>query len=261
MRKSAWWGAGVLAVASMVASAAAPDAKEIMVKQRSLLSVADETETLSMTIFAKNGDQKKRSVRRTTRTADGLSRTLVRFLSPRDVERTGVLTWENANGVDDQWMYLPAMKKVKRVASSGKKNRFMGTDFAYEDLRPEATEAHTYTVVRTEPCDKETCWVIEAVAATPALAEETGYSRRQLWVQQSNHMTVRVDFYDKANKLEKQQTNRHIKNVSGSVWRANEIEMRDVVEGTRTVNEVLDRTLNTGLKEELFSQVELEEGS
>ena len=142
MRTVAWLG-GLLLVSTIASGAATPDAKEIMVKQRALLSVTDETETLSMTIVAKNGDQKKRSVRRTTRTGpDGLSRTLVRFLAPRDVERTGVLTWENANGVDDQWMYLPAMKKVKRIASSGKKNRFMGTDFAYEDLRPESTEAH-----------------------------------------------------------------------------------------------------------------------
>lgn len=260
MRRIACLG-GLLWIAATATGAPPPDAKEIMVKQRALLSVTDETETLAMTIHAKNGDQKKRSVRRITRTADGLSRTLVRFLAPRDVERTGVLTWENANGVDDQWMYLPAMKKVKRIASSGKKNRFMGTDFAYEDLRPESTEAHRYALLRTEPCETETCWVIEAVAATPTLAEETGYSRRQLWVQQSNHMTVRVDFYDKSNKLEKQQINRRVKNVKGTLWRANEIEMRDMIAGTRTVNEVLDRTHDTGLKEELFSQLELEEGS
>ncbi|WP_447975237.1 outer membrane lipoprotein-sorting protein [Nitrospira sp. Kam-Ns4a] len=258
-------GLGVLAVLLGLALAgpawAEPTGLEIIKKQRDLQRAKDEEETQQMTLVNKNGETKQRKVVRQTLTvADDLSKILIRFKAPRDVENTGLLTWEAKDGNDDQWLYLPDLKKTTRIASSGKKNRFMGTDFAYEDLRPETLSLHTYTVVGSEAVDGQDCFIIEALPANDREAEESGYSKRKLWIRKDLYYTVKREFYDKKGQLEKIQEDRKLQQVRGSVWRANEVEMRDVQAGTRTVVTIEARAHDKGLKESLFTASALERG-
>ncbi len=118
-----------------------------MQKHRQVHRVKDEEEHLLLRLVNKAGAVKERRVARWTMNgADDLNKILIRFLAPRDVENTALLTWEAKDGNDDQWLYLPATRNAKRIAATGKKNRFMGTDFTYEDLRPENMAVHTYTL-------------------------------------------------------------------------------------------------------------------
>jgi outer membrane lipoprotein-sorting protein len=244
-----------------VPGAAAQPGRDIMEKQRDLYRTRDEEETQRMTLVSKGGDTKQRKIVRYTLTgSDDLSKILIRFLAPRDVENTGLLTWEARDGNDDQWFYLPATKKAKRIAASGKKNRFMGTDFAFEDLRPENLAAHTYAVLATETVDGQPCWVIEAVPANAKQAADSGYGKRKLWVRQDNYYTVKREYYDKRDRLEKVQTDRKLRNVKGSVWRADEVEMHDVQAGTKTIVDIEKRELDKGLKDSLFTEAELTRG-
>ena len=256
--------AGLLAGLGLLAWATAAPAQsglEIMQKQRDLHRTRDEEEVQAMKVYNKAGASKERKLNRYTITdARDLSKILVRFVMPRDVEKTGLLTWEAKDGNDDQWLYLPATKKAKRIASSGKKNRFMGTDFAFEDLRPENLTLHKYTLVGSEALDGADCWVIEAAPATERQADESGYSKRKLWVRKDNHYTVKREFYDKKGKLEKIQTDRKLVNVKGTIWRANEVDMHDVQAGTRTVLIVESRSLDKGLKDSFFTEAELTRG-
>jgi len=257
------WGV-VLAVVGLgvggvgLTPGAAQSGPEIMKKQRELQRTRDEEETQRMTLLNKAGEPRQRRIVRYTMTAgDDLSKILIRFLAPADVANSGLLTWEAKDGNDDQWLYLPATKRAKRIASSGKKNRFMGTDFAFEDLRPENLAAHTYTLVGAETVDGQPCWVIAAVAATEKQAADSGYSKRKLWVRQDNHYTVKREYYDKRDRLEKVQTDRKLKNVRGTVWRADEVEMHDVQAGTKTIVTIEKRELEKGLKAGMFTETEL----
>jgi hypothetical protein len=251
-----------LVVAALLAVAAGPagaqSGLEIMQKQRDLLRVKDEEEVQLMKLVSRNGEVKERRIVRLTitDTAD-LSKILIRYLSPRDVENTGLLIWEAKDGNDDQWLYLPATKKVKRIASSSKKNRFMGTDFAFEDLRPESLGLHRYTVVGHERVDGQECYVIEALPANARHAADSGYSKRTLWIRKDNHYTVKREYYDKKGKLEKVATERKLVNVRGTVWRASELEMSDVQAGSRTLVVIERRALDKGLKESQFTEVAL----
>ena len=248
----------VLALGGAGAPAEAQTALDIMRKQRDLQRVKDEQEVQQMDVINKAGVAKQRRVVRHTLTdRQDLSKILLRFLAPRDVENTGLLTWEAKGGEDDQWLYLPATKKVKRIASSGKKNRFMGTDFAFEDLRPENLELNRYSLVGSEALEGQDCWVIEAVPATERQAADSGYSKRKLWVRKDNHYTVKREYHDKKGKLEKIEQSRGLVNVHGTVWRANQVEMHDVQEGTRTVVKVESRALNKGLGDALFTEASL----
>jgi outer membrane lipoprotein-sorting protein len=234
---------------------------EIMQKERALHRVKDEEERQLIKLVNKAGATKdRRLVRWTLAGAGDLDKILVRFLAPRDVENTGLLTWEAKDGSDDQWLYLPAVKKPKRIAASGKKNRFMGTDYAYEDLRPESTSVNKYTLTGSETVDGQDCFVIDAVPANERQAADSGYSRRKLWVRKDNYTTVKREYHDKQGKLEKVETLRKLVNVKANAWRANEIEMRDVQNGTTTIIVVEGRAVDRGLKDDFFTEAELTRG-
>src|SRR5688500_12341486 len=247
-----------LVLLALASPAAAQSGAEVMSKQRELQRVKDEEERQALKLVSRSEATKERKLVRWVLTGSGdLDKILVRFLAPRDVENTGLLTWEAKDGNDDQWLYLPAVKRPKRIAASGKKNRFMGTDFAYEDLRPEAVSAHRYEVVGNEAVDGADCWVIQATPATERQAADSGYGKRRLWVRKDHHLTVKREYFDKQGKLEKVETHRKLVNVTGTVWRANEIEMHDVQQGTRTLVTIESRAVNRGLKDDFFTETEL----
>jgi outer membrane lipoprotein-sorting protein len=251
-------GSLLLAAVAAPAPAADPSALDVMKKQRAVHRVKDEEERQAVKLVSKSGATKERKLARYLLSGAGdLDKILVRFLAPRDVENTGLLTWEGKDGDDDQWLYLPAVKRPKRIAASGKKNRFMGTDFAYEDLRPENVAAHTYALVGSETVDGADCFVIDATPAGERQAADSGYSRRRIWVRKDTLVTVKREYYDKQARLAKVEHHRQLVNVSGAVWRADEVEMRDVQNGTRTVITVESRTVNQGLKETFFTETEL----
>ena len=251
----------LVSLPGVAARAQAPSGQEIMKKQRDLQLGKDEDETQRMTLINKNGESKQRKVARLTMTnQQDLSKILIRFLAPRDVENTALLTWEAKDGNDDQWYYLPAARKTKRIASSGKKNKFAGTDFAFEDLRPENLSVHTYNLVGSEALEGQDCFVIEALPANEKEASESGYSKRKLWIRSDIYYTVKREFYNKKDQVEKVQTDRNLVNVKGTIWRANEIEMHDVQAGTKTVVVIEARSVEKGLKDSQFTESELEKG-
>jgi len=238
--------------------ARAQSASEIMRKQRELHRLNDEEEVQVLRLVSKSGAIKERKlVLYTFADPDDLRKSLIRFLAPRDVENTALLTWEAKDGNDDQWLYLPAIRKAKRIAASSKKNQFMGTDFAFEDLRPENVGVHRYTAVGSEAIDGRDCVVIEAVPATERQAADSGYSKRRLWIDQDTLVALKREYYDKQGKLEKVEIRRKPVNVTGAVWRVDEVEMQDVQNGTKTILLVESRRFNVGLKDSFFTEAEL----
>ena len=241
--------------------ATAQTALEIMQAQRARQSARDEEERLLMKLIDKGGDVKQRKlVRYVLRGKDDLSKVLIRFTAPRDVEGTGMLTFEGPEGRDEQWLYLPSAKKTRRIAASGKKNKFMGTEFASEDLLPEAVTLNRYTVAGEAAVDGQPCWIVEAVPATERQAEDSGYSKRKLWVRRDSHAVIRREFYDKRGRLEKVQVDRKLALVTGTIWRASEVEMANELTGSRTVLVVESRAVDKGLKDDLFTEAELLRG-
>src|SRR5262249_40640656 len=141
---------------------------------------------------------------------------LIRFLEPAGVRGTAVLTVEASDRADDQWIYLPAMKKSKRIASGEKTNRFAGTDFTYEDLRTENHSAFKYEKKGVEKVADRDCWKIEA---TPKEGTESGYKSRTIFVDKERFLVVKCDYYDQQGKLLKTLENKDYKQVDG-LWRA-----------------------------------------
>jgi hypothetical protein len=143
---------------------------------------------------------------------------------------------------------------------SGKKERFMGSDLAYEDLRPENLSLHRYTMLGSEAVDGHDCFLVEAVPASERQAADSGYSRRRLWIRKDIYVTVRQEYTDTRGRLEKIGEVRELAHVRGTLWRPNRLEMRAVQAGTRTVVRTEGRRLDQGLKESFVTQAELIRG-
>jgi hypothetical protein len=150
----------------------------------------------------------------------GKSKTLTTFLSPNDIKGTALLNWKNEDRSDDQWLFLPALKKMQRIASSGKRKYFMGTDFTYSDLEGETLANWDYQCVGVESCGKKKCYKIVAKPKSSKLVNETGYSKRTLWVRKKIYATVKADFYDRKGKLLKTMKNSKFKKYNKKLWRA-----------------------------------------
>lgn len=239
--------------------------RQIMEKQEELQKVDSEYgEELMVIQDMKARSQEKRTARRYGKeNEEGLSRSLFAFLSPADIGGTAVLTWEQTTE-DDQWLYMPATKKMQRIASGSKKNYFMGTDFTYEDMESEDIDNFNYTVLRTESLNVDgkdcPCWVIESVPANDEKKKESGYSKRLMWIDQDRFVTLKVEFFDQREAHIKTQTVFEIENVTGTVWRAKKTMMDNPSKSSRTLTMVTTRKVNDPMDDEIFTERFIQNG-
>jgi len=231
-----------------------PSGREIMDTNKQRHEVRDEDRTILMTLVDRRGKTKERKVRMmNAKTGEGLEKLMLIFLEPRDVEGTGLLTWEQKSRDDDQWLYLPSLEREKRISGGSKKNSFMGTDFTYEDLRVENLDKHTYTVIGTDEIDGKACWLVQAEISDPKEARSSGYQRRVLWVRQDVYYTQRIEYFDQKDRKIKVLDNQDVVDVGNGVLRSDNFVMEDLKRKTRTEMKVIDREVDQGLDENDFT--------
>lgn len=245
-----------LALVLLAGPAAAQSALDIMKEQAKRHQTRSEETRSKVVLVNPAGKEKERElVTIANRGDDGLSRILLKFVAPADIRNTGLLTWEQPGDKDDeQWLYLPATRTPTRIASSSKKNAFMGTDLAYEDLRPENLDAHTYTVLREEAIDGKPCWVIEALPSTDKEKVESGYAKRHFWVRKDLYLTVQTEFYNRSGKLFKRATFADLQNLGGDLWRAKTVRVETLDRKTATVWTTTEQKVNQPVDENLLTQ-------
>ena len=150
---------------------------------------------------------------------------------------------------------------MQRIAAGGKKNYFMGTDFTYEDLEGDDLDDYNYNVLREEDLEGAPSYVIEALPASEEKARETSYSKRILWIQKDNFVTVKIEFYDRRDTLIKIQTNHEWENLQGTLWRPKKILMDNLKASHKTVSGTVERTLNQEIDDSTFTERYILSGS
>lgn len=230
--------------------------RQVMEKQRSFQTVETEYgEERMLLLDVKTNTKEKRQVKRYAKKSEnGLNRYLVVFLAPADIRGTALLIHEQENE-DDQWMYMPAVKKMQRIASASKRSYFMGTDFTYEDLEQEKIDQYTYTILRTETIDTppRQCHVIEAVPLG-GTKKSSGYSRRILWVDQQHFFTLKIEFFDRRNRLIKTQKSFEWENITGTVYRPRKTIMDHHRKHHKTLTLMGKRELTTPIADQVFTE-------
>ncbi|MEJ2404620.1 MAG: outer membrane lipoprotein-sorting protein [Candidatus Thiodiazotropha sp.] len=157
-------------------------------------------------------------------------RSLIVFESPADVAGTALLSHAQILDPDDQWLYLPSLKRTKRISSVNKSGPFMGSEFAFEDLTSEELNKFTYNYIRTEACNELTCDVIER---TPRY-EHSGYKRQVVWFDQKIHQIRKIEFYDRRDELLKVLSVGQYRQYQDKYWRAHKYSMINIVNNKST---------------------------
>jgi outer membrane lipoprotein-sorting protein len=183
------------------------------------------------------------------------------FLEPADVKGTGFLTWnyEDESKDDDQWLYLPALKKVRRISSSKKADYFMGTDFTYSDMGDRDIDDYTYAHIDTEVIDGIECYHLERLPKDDEVIKESGYGRTEIWVRPDIWMMVKAVFYDKKLKLLKELTVSEFEEIDG-IWTAKKMHMNNIQKKHQTIFTFGNISYNSGLDDDIFSQRQLTKG-
>jgi len=230
------------------------DGRDIVADSEARHKLADETLTIDMRLKNGRGGERERKARIwSMENRDGLEKMMLVFLEPADIKGTGLLTWEQEDREDDQWLYLPASRRERRIAAGGKRDRFMGTEFAYEDLQSENLALYDYRLAGEETFRGQTCYLVEATPRDEESARASGYSLRKLWIRKDILFTVKVEYFDKRGRPAKELENSEPKPIEGDVWRSDVAEMKNLVNGRATEMIVLDRAYNQGLSEDDFT--------
>jgi uncharacterized protein len=249
-------------VSSHKAFAAELTADEIIKKNFSVQKVADSTSDSVFKLVNANGQERIRETQGQTKLVPGTqdNMRLVTFLSPSDVKGTKTLLIEHTGKDDDIWIYLPALKKVRRLVSSNKKDSFVGTDFSYGDVIGQRPEDWNHKILKNETVDGKDCWVIESLPKTDQTKEDSGYSKRVGWIDKKSFVAVKAESFDTQGALLKKISARNITLVDekNNKWIPMNIEAENVQTNHKTLIEFKNYKANQGVKDELFTTRSLE---
>ena len=196
------------------------------------LGWGDMSADLKMILKNKNGDEHVRSLRlKTLEVLNDGDKSLSIFDSPRDIKGTAFLSFTHALEADEQWLYLPALKRVKRISSSNKSGPFLGSEFAFEDLTSFELKKYKYNYLRDEVIDGIDCFVVE----TFPQYEHSGYTRNIVWVDKQRYIPLRINYYDRKNSHLKTQTFSNYQQYLDQYWRAGQSLMENLLSRKSTV--------------------------
>ena len=186
---------------------------------------------LEMILRNAQGEESHRSLRIDTLEVRGDGdQSLTVFDAPRDIKGTAFLSYTHALAPDDQWLYLPALKRVKRIASANKSGPFVGSEFAYEDITSQEVEKFTYKYLRDDRLHGRATFVVEAYPAY----ENSGYTREIIWLDQEMYQALRVEYFDRKNVALKTLDFSEHKQYLGRYWRPGRMLMQNLQTGKST---------------------------
>lgn len=209
-----------------------------------------------MTLTNRHGQESIRRIRiKTLEVEEDGDKSLTVFDTPKDVKGTAFLNFTHKSGDDDQWLFLPALKRVKRISSRNKSGSFMGSEFAYEDFASQEVERYHYKWIRDDVNDGRECFVVEYY---PVDKKNSGYTRQVTWIDKGEYQVLKVEYYDRKNSLLKTLTLEGYQKYLERYWRAEEMNMLNHQNGKSTQLKFSDYQFAVGLNDRNFSKNSLQ---
>jgi hypothetical protein len=260
MRNSLVVAFALLGAVVSVPSARAEGAIDLVRRVHNQSTQSEETATMSMHLVDAAGKVRERKAgyfQRQISPGASTSSRLIRFSAPPEMDGSGVLTIERSGGADDQWLYLPAYHASRKIPASNRTDRYMGTDFAFEDVSADKIDSYAYTAVGSVVIAGHQYSMIEQ---KPRNAQETtSYGRKLLFVDPEKLLIGRIDFFGRSNTLIKRLEGSNATQV-GNIWRWNRMTMTDFRIQHRTIIDYSDRRIGKGAQADLFTVRSLERG-
>lgn len=249
---------------AVMANSSLPTGEQIAKNINARNDGVSQSRNMQMILTDKRGKERIRETVSYRKYFGDEKRTVIHYLTPRNVKKTAFLTYDypDAKKDDDQWLYLPAMRKVRRISASDRGDYFLGTDFTYEDIKKESKvtlEDYTRKTLREEDLNGNPVYVIEAIPVNDEVAEELGYGKVIQWVDKNIWMTRKSEFYDTRGKPLKTTLFKDIKQVD-TIWTAHQLEVDNHKTGHKTVFIFSDIVYDKEVRDDFFTQRAIRRG-
>lgn len=252
---------GVTVLSAGNAFAETPEEKGLAIAQevdkRDLGWKTSETQ-LKMVLTNRQGQSSERELRIQALEVEDPNlgdQSLILFSSPRDVDGTAFLSHTKIAEPDDQWLYLPALKRVKRISSANKSGPFVGSEFAYEDMSSQEVNKYTYKWLRDEKLGGDECFVMERYP----VYENSGYTKHVIWIDKAEYRPMQVEFYDRKDSKLKTLVLSDYNKYEDKFWRAHTLTMENHLTGKSTVLNFSDFKFGVDLNAASFSSNRLKQ--
>lgn len=208
----------------------------------------DALATMEMTLINAGGQKRSRTMKMKVLEGESGDKSLMEFLSPADVKGTKFLSYEHIDKDDDQWLYLPALKRVKRIASKNKSGSFMGSEFSYEDL-----SAFNMAKYRYEGDAQEVTFEGRKMYRSERVpvSKYSGYTKQVSWADAQEYLVWKVEYYDRKREHLKTALFSDYRQVDG-VWRIGKIRMKNHQNSKESILVWKEETIKNGLKDRDF---------
>jgi hypothetical protein len=242
---------------------AGPDARGIMDTVTITRKLAGSEALVKMSVLPGGGKAPEvKSIKMATKLYDGgkTEKRIYRFLEPSDIKGTGVLVFDYESKADDVWIFLPALRKTRRIVGSERSKPFMGSEFSYGDLNIPALDDYNYQLVKEEPAGGEPCYVIDVVPKTEDLKKEEGYQRKTYWISKETYVFRKIQFFGMDGKPLKEMTASNVKllDEKNKRYRAMRMEVVNSRNGRRSIFETEKVSFAPDTKDEFFTTAYLE---
>lgn len=244
----------LLIISVLNANAEAITGKEIAQKVFDRNRGENSVSFAQMVLVEKNGNQKTRLFTNNRLTEEGLERQIIRFTSPADIEGTGFLIIEKPEWETEQFLYLPALRRTRRIVSSQKSNRFVNTDFTYEDMERHPVDDYTYKIIGSKNIDNLDCYVLET---RPKKETESQYSLTRSLITKQSFVPVLVEYFDKKEIHIKTYKVLKLDQVQ-EIWTESAVSMEDLSKEHKTYIKLETIKYNTHIDKDLISRKGLE---
>lgn len=238
------------------------DAREIMDLAFETMKLGGAESVAIMTIIDNKGRKRVREIAQASKLykETDTEKKIIRFLSPADVKGTGLLIFDYKDKEDNIWLYMPALRKNRRIVSSERAKSFMGSEFSYADMSPPVLDDFTYSIQGEETIENEVCWKIEMVPKNEDLVYDNGFSKKITWIGKDDYVIRKADYYDPDGDLEKKLEVLEVKNLDmeNNKYRPTHMIIHNVQNGRKSIIKVKEIVFNPDVKDEYFTTRYLE---
>jgi hypothetical protein len=238
------------------------DAKQIMDRSFQATKLAGSEMLSTMTIIDNRGRERVRKISTVSKLYDSgeTEKRLIRFLSPADVKGTGLLTFDYENKDDDMWLFMPALRKTRRIVSTEKAKNFMGSEFTYADMTPPILDDFSYDILGEENVAGTACWKIEMIPVDDDVADENGFSKRISFIAKQDYVIRKAIYFDLDGELHKELAVENVKEIDtqNHKYRPTRMVMVNNQNGRKSVLNVDEIQFNPEVTDEFFTTRYLE---
>ncbi len=248
--------------ASVEADKGTLDGYQIMEKVKWREDGENRKSNLDITLTEKDGFIRKREVSYYEKDYGKDRKTFLYVNEPSDVRSTAILinSYDEAKkSEDDTWLYIPALRKVKRLASRNKQGRFVGSEFIFADMERLHLADYQYELLEEDTINERAVFKVDAIASSDKTTEKTGYSRRVIWVDTERFVVLREQYFDAQGVLLKELTTNKVKNIS-SYWIATDQTLVNHQSGRKTQLEISNLEFNKPMSDIIFSKQTMKRG-